>query len=194
MYAPKDPKHHPMSVDEYLDFADQQEIRYEYAQGKVYAMSGASVRHNTITANTIAHLINTLAGHSCTVNTSDTRIRVESKNTFRFPDVTVFCGEPQYWNNRTDTITNPTLLVEVLSPSTMMQDYNEKLEEYTQLPSLQAYVLISQNTPKVELFHRQDFQWVYEYVVGLDGRVAVSMGASEVTLLLETIYQRVQFD
>jgi Uma2 family endonuclease len=195
MYATKSSQHPPMSISEYLVFAESQDIRYEYAHGRVYAMSGASVRHNTITANSIAHLVNLLTGHDCTVNTSDTRIHIESKTTFRYPDITVFCGTPMYWAERTDTLTNPTLLAEVLSPSTIMTDYNEKLEEYTQIESQQAYLLISQNTPKLELFHRHDAdKWLYEYVVGLDGVMTVPLRRFALALHLETIYQRIDFD
>lgn len=184
-----------MSEAEYLAFADEQEFKHEYCRGQVYAMTGASVRHNTITANTIMHIGSRLADRDCTVTTSDTRIHIASKQAYRYPDVTVFCGDPAYLKGRTDTITNPVLLVEVLSPSTVVRDYNEKLEEYTQIDSLQAYVLVAQDTPKVEVFRRHDSdKWLYEIVTGLDAEINVPVLDAELRLSLAQLYRRVQWE
>ena len=185
----------PMSEVEYLTFADDQEFKYEYRQGQVYAMTGASVRHNIISANTIAHLSSRLADQDCTVTSSDTRIHIARKGTYRYPDVTVFCGEPTYLESRTDTITNPTLLVEVLSPGTAVRDYNEKLEEYTQIETLQIYALVAQSTPKVEVFRRHEAdKWLYEYATGLESEINIPVLDTELRLSLAQIYRRVRWD
>ena len=195
MYATQSVDLPPMTETEYLAFADEQEIKHEYRRGQVYAMSGASVRHNTISASTITHLTNTLAHRDCTVTSSDTRIHIASKGTYRYPDVTVFCGEPAYREGRTDTITNPVLLVEVQSPGTALRDYNEKLEEYTQIDTLQTYVLVAQDTPKVEVYRRQATgKWLYEYVTGLDAEIEVSVLDEDFRLALTEIYRRVRWD
>lgn len=183
-----------MTEAEYLAFAEAQAIKYEYRQGRVYAMTGASVRHNTIIASAIMHLGGLLADHDCTVTSSDTRIHIASKSTYRYPDITVFCGQPHYWQQRTDTLTNPVLLVEVLSPGTALRDYNEKLEEYTQIEALQAYILISQDTPKVEVYRRHESaRWLYEYVTGLGATIDLSVSAADLSLSLAEIYRRVRW-
>jgi Uma2 family endonuclease len=184
-----------MTEAEYLAFADGQELKYEYSQGRVYAMSGGSVRHGIITANAIAHLINILADRDCTVISPDVRVAVMNKQAYRYPDVTVFCGEPAYLEGRTDTIINPVLLVEVLSPATAVTDYNEKLEEYTQIESLQAYILIAQNVPKVETFQRyRGDQWLYQYATGLTEEIEVAALDGSWRLSLAQIYRRVRWD
>ena len=107
----------------------------------------------------------------------------------------MFCGEPAYLEGRTDTITNPVLLVEVLSPGTAVRDYNEKLEEYTQIETLQVYVLVTQNTPKIEVFRRHETdKWLYEYVTGLESKINIPMLGAELRLSLAQIYHRVQWD
>jgi Uma2 family endonuclease len=194
MYAAQTDDLPLMTVAEYLAFADDQEIKYEYHAGIVYAMTGASVRHNTITANAIAHLIGMLGERDCTVTTSDTRVFIDSTRSYRYPDVTVFCDEPAYWEERTDTITNPALLVEVLSPGTAVYDYNDKLEEYTQIASLQAYVIISQDKPKVEVYRRDESgKWIYEFVTGLDAEITVPIDDTNLRLSLAEIYRRVRW-
>ncbi|MCI0712152.1 MAG: Uma2 family endonuclease [Chloroflexi bacterium] len=184
-----------MSEEEYLAFTDEQEFKYEYCQGQVYAMTGASLRHNIISASTIAHLSNVVADRDYTVTASDTRIHIANKKSYRYPDVTVFCGEPAYLKGRTDTITNPVLLVEVLSSATAVIDYNEKLEEYTQIETLQAYVLVTQDAPKVEVFRRHEAdKWLYEYVTGLESEINIPILDAELRLSLAQIYRRVEWD
>ncbi len=184
-----------MTEAEYIAFADEQEFKYEFLRGRVYAMTGASVRHNIISANSIIHLGNRLADRDCTVTSSDTRVYIASKKTYRYPDVTVFCGEPTFLKGRRDTITDPVLLVEVLSPGTAVRDTNEKLEEYTQIESLQAYVLIAQDTPKVEVYRRHDAgKWLYEYATGMDAEITFPIVGTELGLSLAQIYRRVQWD
>jgi len=184
-----------MTPAEYLAFADAQEIKYEYHAGQVYAMTGASVRHNTIVASTIIHADSQLADQDCTINSSDTRVYIASTESYRYPDVTIFCGEPAYWEERTDTITNPVLLVEVLSPRTAVRDYNDKLEEYTQIASLQAYVIIAQDKPKVEVYWRdQSGKWIYEFATGLEADINVPVLGAGLRLSLAQIYRRVRWD
>jgi len=185
----------PMSEAEYLAFTDEQESKYEYRRGQVYAMTGASVRHNTIVANAITELSIALRDRDCTVTSSDTRVHIASKKTYRYPDVTVFCNEPEYLEGRTDTITNPVLLVEVLSPSSALTDRNEKLVEYTQINTLDAYVLISQDEPKVEIFRRhEEGKWLFKYVTGFDVDIEILAAGAVLCLNLARIYRRVSWE
>ncbi len=195
MYAAQPIDLSPMSEADYLKFADEQEIKYEYRRGQVYAMTGGSVRHGVITAGISTHLTNQLGDRDCSVTSPDVRVHIASKQCYRYPDVTVFCGDPVYLENRTDTITNPVLLVEVLSPGTALQDRNEKLEEYTQIESLEAYVLVAQDTPKVEVFRRHEAgTWLYEYARGLDAEISILVLNTELRLSLAQIYRRVRWD
>jgi len=183
----------PMSVAEYLAFADEKDSKYEYKAGRVYAMAGASVRHNTIVASMIMHLGNLLDDQDCTITASDTRVHVNRADAFRYPDVTVFCGDPAYWEQRTDTITNPVILVEVLSPGTAVSDYNNKLEEYIQLHSLQAYIIIAQDKPKIEVYWRDDSgKWIYEIATGLEATLEVPV--LSLVLHLTRIYRRIRWE
>lgn len=184
-----------MSEVEYLAFADQQEFKYEFRNGRVYAMSGGTVRHGIITGNIITHLNNVLGERDCSVTSPDVRVQHASMRTYRYPDVTVFCGDPQYVEGRMDTITNPALLVEVISPESAVRDYNQKLEEYTSIETLQAYLIISQSRPKVELYRRNDAgEWVFAFVSGLESEITVPLFGDGLRLSLAQIYRRIDFD
>jgi Uma2 family endonuclease len=184
-----------MTEEEYLAFADAQEFKYEYCNGEVIAMSGGSVRHGVIAMSVGTHLSILLRERDCSVTSSDVRVYIAHKQMYRYPDVTVFCGDAAYREGRTDTLTNPVLLVEVLSPSTAQTDHSDKLAEYTRIESLQAYVLVSQDAPKVEVYQRHDAgQWLYSYVTGMDAEITVSVSGAELRLPLAEIYRRVRWD
>lgn len=184
-----------MTEAEYLAFADAQEFKHEYRNGEVIAMTGGSVRHGTLGMSAGTHLSILLGERDCTVTNSDVRVYIARKQTYRYPDVTVFCGDPVYREGRTDTLINPVLLVEVLSPGTAHIDYSEKLAEYTRIDSLQAYVLVSQDAPKVEVYQRHESgKWLYEYVTGMDAEITISVSGADLRLSLAAIYRRVRWD
>ncbi|MEL6527932.1 MAG: Uma2 family endonuclease [Chloroflexota bacterium] len=185
------PRH--MSIAEYLAFEGQSDIKHEFVAGRVYAMSGGSIRHGVITVNISTDLNIQLEDTDCTVSSPDTRVKSEAMPSFRYPDVVVFCGEPVLVDERVDTLGNPIVLVEVLSPSTAVKDYNEKLEEYIKIDSLQAYVLVTQHTAKVQIFSRHESgKWWYDIVTGLDSTVRI--GAIDCTLEMKRIYREVMLD
>jgi len=195
MYAPESDEPIPMTEAEYLAFADEQDLRYEFRSGQIYAMSGGTYRHSRLIANTITHLSIGLDETECEVTSESTRVHIASKSAYRYPDTDVVCGGPEFLEGREDTITNPALLVEVLSPSTEVIDRNEKLEEYTAIPTLQAYVLISQDRPKVEVYRRgDDNKWLYEFVTGLDATIDVPFAGEILRIELAAVYRRVGFD
>ena len=182
----------PMTEAEYLAFSETSEVKYEYCQGYAYAMTGGSLRHAAISANVITALNNALRERDCTVASSDLRVQVRN-NVYRYPDVSVICSAPEYTEERTDTITNPTVLVEVSSPSTGVIDRSIKLEEYTQLASVNAYVLVSQNVAKIELYARQaDGAWLYTNVTDVESNIVIP--ALDCTLALADVYRKVDFD
>ncbi|MEL6408472.1 MAG: Uma2 family endonuclease [Chloroflexota bacterium] len=179
-----------MSEAEYLAFEANSDIKHEYVDGRVYAMSGAKWHHIRITGNTHTALDNLLADTPCVVVSNELKLKVESKKvSYRYPDLMVVCGEPTFIEDRTDIITNPKLIIEVLSPSTALEDRNVKLDEYTAIDSVQEYLLISQDEAKIERYLRQDSgDWLYSKVKGLDAILALpSLG---ITLDLALVYKK----
>lgn len=180
-----------MNIAEYLDFEEKSEIRHEYVNGRILAMAGASWNHTVITQSTGTVLDNQLLDTPCVVVSSEVKLKVDSKKvSFRYPDIMVVCAEPQFEENRTDTIINPTVIVEVLSPSTALEDHNVKLDEYTRLDSLQEYLLISQDEAKIERYLRQESgDWLYTNVKGLGS--SLELASIGVKLDFASVYKKI---
>jgi Uma2 family endonuclease len=191
---PTQPEPILMSEAEYLAFEEGNDIKHEYVDGSVYAMTGAAWNHNLINGNTQTALNSQLADQPCAVVSSDMRLKVDSKTvSFRYPDTMVICGEPDFADGRRDTVTNPTTILEVLSASTALTDHNTKLDEYIQIESVQHYVLISQHAAKVEVYTRQSQgEWLYTQVKGLDA--SIELRAIGCTLSLAKLYEKVRFE
>ena len=139
-----------LTPEEYLARERRAETKSEYLRGEVFAMAGASRAHNLIASNAAGELRQQLRDRPCEVYPSDMRVKVSPSGLYTYPDVTVVCGEPQFEDAEVDTLLNPKVLVEVLSPSTADYDRGGKFTHYRRLPSLQEYVLISQDRPLVE--------------------------------------------
>jgi len=153
----------------YLGLGEKSNIKYEFVNGKVYAMTDATVRHTLINNNTSRALANMLADKNCIVLSNHIRVKVESKASYRYPDTMVVYDEIEHVDNCKDTILNPIVIVEVLSPQTASIDHTQKAQEYTQIPSLQEYVVISQGVFRVECFSRNKHnEWEYFELRGLD--------------------------
>lgn len=182
-----------MTEAEYLAFERGSDIKHEYINGHVYAMTGASGNHNLIVASTISTLIAQTRGRSCSVFASDLRVRNPHSVNYFYPDVTVVCDEIQYTDDHMDTLANPTVIMEVLSPSTESDDRNIKFQNYWRIPSLQAYVLIAQDQARIERFTRQERDtWLLNVATGRDGNLPLpSIGA---TLALADVYGQVRFE
>ena len=179
-----------MTQSDYLEFEEKSELKHEFVNGRVYAMAGAGLNHNIINGNLQTTLNNQLSDKPCIVVSSDMRLKVESDSvSFRYPDTMVMCGDIELADNRSDTVTNPSVIIEVLSPSTALKDYNEKLEEYTKIESVQYYVIVAQHTAKVEVFSRHESdKWLYEIISGLDS--SVDLSAIGCTLSLTNLYAK----
>lgn len=145
---------------EYLELEASSELRYEFFDGAVYAMSGGSPDHSRLAANVINILATQLAGKPCQAFTSDLRVRVLETGLATHPDVSVICGGLERDPEDNNTATNPVVIVEVLSPSTQRYDREEKAAHYRRIPSLASYVLISQEEQRLEVFSRNaDGSW-----------------------------------
>lgn len=177
-------------MEEYLELERHAEIRSEYLDGEMFALAGASLAHNEIVGNLQASLRRQLRGRGCGVWANDLRIRVEASDLHAYPDVVVVCEPPKLVDDGSqDTLLNPQLIVEVLSPSTESWDRGGKFGHYRTVPSLTDYVLVAQDRVLVEHFGRQpDNRWLLTTANTLDSSLDVGLGAR---LILTEIYERV---
>lgn len=188
------PKTKRYTVAEYLRLADESPTKLEYKSGELIDMAGATFNHNSIAMNLGGELRNRLSGGPCRVVGSDQRVRTADDH-YCYPDVTVVCGEPKFVSMDVPqmTLTNPTVLIEVLSPSTEATDRSEKLVRYINLPSLNAYLLVAQDKPRIESFIRKaDGSWaVGTFAEGIDAVLRIE--SLKVEIPLESIYANVRF-
>ena len=181
--------HRRVSLEDYLAAERQAETKNEYLNGEVFAMSGASREHNLIVWNLSAALHAQLRGRGCEAYVGDMRVHIPATGLYTYPDVAVVCGEPRFEDGELDTLLNPTLLVEVLSPSTEGYDRGKKAAHYRTLDSLREYLLVSQEL-RVELFTRQeDGHWLLSEASRLEE--TVTLGSIGCTLRLADVYERI---
>lgn len=180
------------TLEEYLAFEEQSEEKHEYFAGNIYAMAGASPSHNLLCFNLGGLLFTGLRGSDCRGFTSDQKIWIESAGLTTYPDLTIVCGQAQFDPEHPTLLTNPRLIIEVLSPSTMAYDRSEKWSFYQQLPSLMEYLLVWQDRPQIEQYSRQaDNSWRYWRVAGLEQ--TLTLAALHCELLLGEIYSGIEF-
>ena len=183
------------SVEEYFRMEFDATEKHDYIDGQIVCMSGGTARHSLITANLIAAVHGRLRGKPCRVYESNLRVAVKRDVRYSYPDLSVVCEEPQFdpKDKNQTTITNPRVVIEVLSPSTEASDRGEKFERYVKLASLQEYVLVLQGRPRVEAFSRQpDGTWLFAYADGTDA--AVTLRSLGLELPLAEVYAGVEFD
>ncbi|MDQ3255998.1 MAG: Uma2 family endonuclease [Acidobacteriota bacterium] len=182
-----------LTPEEYLAAERKAETKSEYYDGEVFLMSGASLEHNLIVANIIASLVQQLRGKECSVLTNDMRVHVPATGLFTYPDVIVVCGKPLLKEDgHLDTLLNPTLIVEVLSPSTANYDRGQKFEHYRSLKSFQEYLLVEQHTCKLARYTRQpDESWMLKDFRGPNTRVELTSVGCALTLV--DVYDKVTF-
>lgn len=182
-----------VTPEEYLAAERLSETRSEYLDGGVYPMTGATANHGQIVFNIGAELITQLRGRPCRLNGVDLKVRLPDSLKFFYPDVVVVCGEWQYHDARRDIITNPDVVIEVLSPSTESFDRGAKFEAYRTIESLKEYLLVAQDRPFIEQFVRNDAgKWEYMSAIGLESSLTLpSIGC---TLNLGAVYDKVDFN
>jgi len=179
--------------EEYLALERQAEHKSQYYDGEIFAMAGASRRHNLIAMNIGSELRTRLRGRPCEVYGSDMRVKVSPTGLYTYPDVVVVCGEPRFEDDHEDTLLNPTLIVEVLSPSTEDYDRGRKFAHYRRIESLAEYVLVAQQEHHVERFRRQETgEWVLRETDRPDDTLALA--SIDCELALVEVYDKVEFD
>jgi Uma2 family endonuclease len=181
------------TFEEYLAFEEQVEHKSEYRQGQIVAMAGASLIHNRIVSNIHAALYNALQTSACDVFMSDLRLWIQKESRAVYPDVMVICGEPQLVEGRTDTVTNPKLIIEVLSKSTTEDDRSDKFQAYWSLDTFEEYVLVDQYRARVEYFRRVS-EKLWELLVFTQPNDILTLKSIGIELSLAQIYYKVQWD
>jgi Uma2 family endonuclease len=174
------------SVDDYLQWEEQQEDKHEYVDGLIYAMAGATENHVVISDNFSAILVNKLRGSQCRSFSSDMKLNIAAKNIYYYPDLFVTCDEGDRFNKKQKQY--PCLIIEVLSESTEAKDRGVKFANYQTIQSLQEYVLISQWEQRVEVFRRSDKFWVLQtYTTG----EIIELQSINLQISVEDIYEDV---
>lgn len=187
------PKPEPTTEAEYLALEIASEHRHEFIDGEIRAMVGASEPHSAIASSLSFLLYSGLRDKPCRVYQGDMRVRISAAGNYVYPDLVVVCGEAQFQEDEgSATLLNPTLIVEVLSPSTEAVDRGSKFHNYQMLPSVQDYVLVAQATPRLECFSRgASGTWVLTPAEGLDA--AMTLPSVGLTLALAEVYEQVEF-
>lgn len=179
--------------EEYLSLEQQADVKHAYLNGQIVPMAGGTTNHNRIALNFSIALDRVLGEENYEIFISDIRLWIPDYRIYTYPDVMLIAGATQYWNNRTDTILNPQVIIEVLSDSTGGYDREGKFEVYRSIPSFQEYVLVSQTKIQVEQFSRTGKKrWELREYDAEDE--AIELNTIPFQLNLEELYRRVKFD
>jgi Uma2 family endonuclease len=183
-----------LTPEQYLALDRAAELRSEYYDGAMYAMSGGSHPHAIIIGNLQGMLWTALRKSPCTASPTELRVQIPAR-TYVYPDVVVVCDEPHYLDGEADTLLNPSLVIEVLSPSTERHDRGLKSARYRTIGSLKEYALVSQSEPRVEIYRRQaSGDWLLSESVGLEATCRFEgLKEEPVRIPLAEIYERVSF-
>lgn len=183
---------HRLSLTEYNQLEEENSLRYEYHDGEVFAMAGGDPKHGIIASNILGMLHNALLSKDCTVCNSDVKFYISSANKSLYPDVSVVCGTAERSKQDIRALTNPILLIEVLSGSTVAYDKGAKFRYYSELPSLREYVLVEQDAWVVEIRYRDspDERWQMEWFSGKNAEVILR--SINVTLPIAELYRRTE--
>lgn len=182
-----------LSPEDYLRFEREAEVRHEYLDGEICAMAGESLSHSRICINLSGETRNKLNGKSCEALSPNMKVRTSTASLFSYPDLTIVCGEPVFYDRKKDVLINPQVIFEVLSPSTAEYDRTTKFQKYRMgNETLTDYILVSQDKFFVEHFAKQaDGNWLYQsYDEPTD---VLNIETIECALNLQEIYDRVEF-
>lgn len=181
-----------LSLEEYNQLEEEEQWRYEYHSGEVFAMAGGDPKHSAIAGSIIYFLSSALRGKGCTPFTSDTKFYIEALNKSLYPDVSVVCRPFERSDKDKHALVNPVLLVKVLSESTADYDRGAKFRYYSKIPSLREYVLVEQNSLTVETRHRgsENEEWKMDWFEGKEAKVVLR--SLNIKLLISEIYQEAE--
>lgn len=181
-----------ITPEAYLAMEDAAEEKHEYFAGTVTLMAGGTKNHNSIALNVASNLRIGLRDSGCRAFGSETRLLIEANGLFTYPDAMVICGEIERTNDNHETVTNPTLIIEVLSSSTENYDRGLKFERYREIPTFCEYVLIHQGRPFIEHYLKEDDHvWTVRFLHGLESTLVLQTIAYK--LPLQLIYGYVEW-
>lgn len=182
-----------MTPEEYREFERNSDQKHEYLDGEIYMMAGATPNHNLISSSVNFALYSQLRGKGCFLYSSDMRVKVEKTGLYTYPDMTIVCGKPEYEDTKPQTLLNPIMIIEILSPSTEKDDRGKKFQHYRNLQSLQEYVLISQNSYRIEKFaKRTNIEWLFSDTSDIDS--VIELPSIDCTLRLSEVYAQVTLE
>ena len=183
-----------LSIADYFEMEDAAIEKHEFHDGILVSMAGASPAHVRITTNLARHIGNQIeaSGSACEPFNSDMRVLIPQCNAVFYPDISIVCGDAAFAETRLATLLNPTIVIEVISPSSERADRGIKFDCYRTIGSLTTYVLVSQDEPRIEVYsHRSDNAWQYDVAVGLESTIQLTPGLLK--LVLKDVYARVEF-
>ncbi|MSV31649.1 MAG: Uma2 family endonuclease [Bryobacterales bacterium] len=181
-----------ISPEEYVALEQKLGVKHEYHAGQMFAMAGVSLPHGRIQMNLAYRVTGALMDAPCSAYPSDVRVVIEAADMATYPDLSIVCGPDQPAKSFRHSITNPTVLIEVLSPSTERYDRGAKFEQYRKLESLREYVLISQDAMAVDLFRLENGKWVFHPLRG--EATVLSLVSAGIEIPLRDIYRGVNFE
>jgi Uma2 family endonuclease len=186
------PRRH-YTLEEYFALERVGEARYEYWDGDIICMSGGSERHYTISDNLFLRLSRLVEGRNCRAYSGGVPIDTPSLPPYRYPDASVVCGKPVFANiSGIDALTNPILVIEVLSPGTEHLDKEAKRYAYQKLPSVKEYLIVSQDAPHITQYQRQGRRWARKDFGDLKSSLELTSINSQI--LMSDIYEGITFD
>jgi len=182
-----------LSIEEYVALEKEAEIKYEYHDGTVYAMAGGTIEHGLICGNIFGEIRANLRTKksNCRPINSEVKLHIQSINRFLYPDAMVICGDIEKSEDEINAVTNPILIVEVLSKTSASYDRGDKFYFYRQIKSLQEYILIEQDKAQIEIYKRESDLWKITRISGLESKLYLT--ALDISIDIEEIYRDVKF-
>ncbi|MBF0244859.1 MAG: Uma2 family endonuclease [Planctomycetes bacterium] len=181
-----------VSPDEYLALERDAVYKSEYFNSEIFAMVGASRKHNQININISTELNMAFKEKSCVVYSNDMRVKIEESGDYVYPDIVALCGESLFDDRATEILLNPSVIIEVLSQSTEAYDRGLKFQRYRLIPSLEEYILVSQDQVWVERYVRHGTGWIFSEYKSLDD--GIKLEPVGCTLYLKDIYHKVEIN
>ena len=179
------------TVEEYFALEESSLEKHEYYKGEIFAMAGASINHNKIVRNALTAIDNYLKDKKCEIFPSDLKVHIEANSLYTYPDLSIVCEDVLFQEGHNDTITNPTVIIEVLSPSTMDYDRGGKFALYRALPTLKEYILISSTEYHFEKFVRQGDNWLLSETRSENDTISIE--TIDFQIQLAELYRNVDF-
>lgn len=178
---------------EYLKIDRQSEFKNEYFDGQIFMMAGASSNHNLIVTSLVSALYTQMRGKGCSIYGSDMRVKVEETDSYAYPDLSLVCGTPRYEDSQPETLLNPKVIFEILSPSTERRDRVTKMRHYRAIESMTDYVLISQTAVLAEHYSNgAGDEWLRADLIGPGATLSIS--SLECEIALDEIFEQVSVE